>query len=42
VKSDSQFPYSGSVFLQFKISFSLIRSYSLMTNINMPIRKLKV
>ena len=42
MKSDSQFPYSGPVFLQFKISSSLIRAYPVMTSINMSIRKLRI
>jgi len=41
-KSDSQFQYIIPVFLQFKISFSLIRAYFLMTITNKPIRKLEV
>jgi len=42
VNSDSQFPYSGPLFLQFNVSFSLITAYHLMTLVNMPIRKLEV
>ena len=42
MKSDSQFPYSFPVFLQFKISFPLICAYPLMTSNKMPIRQLKV
>jgi len=37
--SDSQFAYYGHVLLQFKISFSLVSAYPLMTRTNMPIRK---
>ena len=42
VNSDSHFAYYSYVFLQFKISFSLIRAYHLMTIINIHIPKLKI
>ena len=42
VRSDSRFPHSGNMLLQFKISFTLIRTETLMTSIKIPIRAFNV